>query len=113
MNIDYVLAIVMIIVAVLLIIASIIYACIDRTEASFILFTIAFTCVYVSVCLVLTGAKKEQHEKEQQVYILYEKGYNIYLNGQETELEDIDLSECKVTIDTENKKIILMSKNGW
>lgn len=60
-------------------------------------------------CLeVLEEASEKRNELEIQAIALYENGdYTAYLDGNLVKMENIDLSHYFITIDHEEKKIIL------
>lgn len=70
---------------------------------------LSFFFIYVSFSLYLSHINKQQHEQlVNQTNILYEQeNYEVYLNGVEIQLENVNLEHYEITIDDANKKIIL------
>ena len=56
---------------------------------------------------VKNGAMKERNKLEASVEDNAKNGYKIYVDGNEVEYDNIDLSKYSIEIDTKKKKIIL------
>ena len=73
-------------------------------------------CVYilitsfVSFILILISLLNEDIHEQQIVELKISSGYNVYIDGQQIDGSNIDVSEYHHTVDDENKKILISTQ---